>query len=140
MVAGSSARLPCAAPGSPRRCDLRRWFRIACRTAHLATMGVLVGGHVFAVAPDSLRPWLYATIASGAALMAPDLLEDWRYLRELRGASLLVKMAMVAAVAVFWEQRLLLLFAVVVLSSVVSHMPGRYRYWVLGQGPPEEPE
>ncbi|RLB52771.1 MAG: hypothetical protein DRJ42_13920 [Deltaproteobacteria bacterium] len=28
-----------------------------------------------------------------------------------------------------------ILFFVLVMSSVVSHMPGRYRYWVVGRGP-----
>ncbi len=41
---------------------------------------------------------------------------------------------MVAAVAVFWEWRVVLLTAVVVIGAVTSHMPGRYRYYSLLHG------
>ena len=45
--------------------ELRHWFRITCRTLHLISTSVLVGGHFFAAPADSLRPWLYGVIASG---------------------------------------------------------------------------
>ncbi len=115
--------------------DLRRWFRISCRSAHLLTVSVLVGGHVFDVPADELVPWLYGVIASGAGLMVTDLFQGLGYLREVRGAANLAKIAMAASVAWLWDWRVPILFAVVLLSGVVSHMPGHYRYWVIGRGP-----
>lgn len=121
-----------------RRPDLRRWFRISCRSLHLLTMGVLVGGHVWGATAEDLRPWLVGVVLSGAGLMATDVFQNVGYLREVRGAVQLAKIALVAAVALLWEYRVAVLVAVVVLSGVVSHMPGRYRYWVLGRGPRDD--
>jgi len=41
----------------------------------------------------------------------------------------MLKLLLIAAVAMFWEQRLWLLLDVLVLGSVGSHMPGRWRYY-----------
>jgi hypothetical protein len=132
------APAPACAPGdraTARRGAVRRWLRIVARTAHILSGGVLVGGHLLAVAPDPLRPWLYGTLTSGALLWATDLGQGLGYLREVRALTVLLKIALVAAAAVAWEARVPLLVAVVLVSGVVSHMPGRYRYWVLGRGP-----
>ncbi len=115
----------------PRSANIRRWFRISCRTVHILTIAVLVGGHYFDTPAASLRPWLYGVIASGGILMATDVISSLHYLREVRGAAIVFKMAMVASVAWLWDHRVPILFAVIVLSGIVSHMPGRFRYWVV---------
>jgi len=101
-------------------------------------MGVLVGGHVWGAPAEALRLWLIGAVLTGAGLMATDVVQNIGYLREVRGATQLLKVAMVASVALVWDYRVAILFAVVVISGVVSHMPGRYRYWVLGRGPRDE--
>ena len=101
----------------------------------MLTVSVLVGGHFFSAPADALRPWLYAVIATGAGLMGTDVLKGIGYLREVRGAAILLKLVVVASVTWLWDLRVALLFAVIVLSGIVSHMSGRYRYWVLGKGP-----
>ena len=118
--------------------DLRRWFRISCRSLHLLTTGVLVGGHVWGAPAEALRLWLIGAVLTGAGLMATDVVQNIGYLREVRGATQLLKVAMVTSVALVWDYRVAILFAVVLISGVVSHMPGRYRYWVLGRGPRDE--
>lgn len=128
-----------AEQSAPRRSiDWRRWFRLTCRSLHLLTTSVLVGGHFFGMPSAELRPWLYGVVATGAGLMATDLLQGVGYLREVRGVTQLGKIALVAAVALLWDFRLFILFAIVLLSGVVSHMPGRYRYYVVGKGPRDE--
>lgn len=114
----------------------KRWVNITLRTAHIATFAALVGGHVFDVPADELRPWLYGAIASGAAMMAIQLHASFLWLRQIRGAVILLKLAMLCAIAVWWQARVPILFAVIVISSYMSHMPGKYRYWVIGVGPP----
>ena len=131
---GSVARL--LVPDVARDFVGKRWLNITLRTAHIATFAVLVGGHVFDVPASELRAWLYAAIGSGAAMMAIQLHASFRWLRELRGAAIVLKLALLCSIAVWWQARVPVLIAVIVLSSFVSHMPGRYRYWVLGVGPP----
>lgn len=126
------------ADARPSGLDVRRWFRISCRSLHLLSMGVLVGGHVWGASREALLPWLVGVVLTGAGLMATDVLQNVGYLREVRGATQLLKVVLVSSVALLWDYRVPILFAVVLLSGVVSHMSGRYRYWVLGRGPRQE--
>jgi len=113
-----------------------RWLRTSLRTAHIAAFSGLVGGHVFDASSTQLTPWLYASIASGAALVALNLYQTTRWLREVRGVAIMFKLALLCVIPFWWQARIPVLFAIIVLSSYVSHMPGRYRYWVIGDGPP----
>ena len=52
----------------------------------------------------------------------------------MRGLATLIKLLLVAAVAIFWEERVALLSTAIVIGVVASHMPGRYRYFSLLHG------
>ncbi len=114
-----------------------RWLRTSLRTGHIAAFSGLVGGHVFDASASALQPWLFATIATGGALIALNLYQTSIWLRELRGIAIMVKMALLCIIPVWWDARLVILFVVIAISGYVSHMPGRYRYWVIGEGPPQ---
>jgi hypothetical protein len=115
-------------PTLPRRIPGHRALGIALRTVHIATFGTLLGGHVFAADPDRLWPFLAATALSGLALVALELASTCEWLLEGRGLAVAAKLAVLAAVPLFWEQRVALLLAVVVIASVTSHMPARFRH------------
>lgn len=128
-----------------READLSRWerrrplpgIRIArttLRTAHLISFAALYGGHVYGIEPDPLRPALLATLLSGGALTALEVYRTPAWLVQVRGVATFAKIVLVAAVAVFWEARLALLTAAIVIGGVVSHMPGRYRYYSIVHG------
>jgi hypothetical protein len=57
-------------PIPPRRAAHGRAWNVAWRTAHIAVVSTLLGGHVFSVSSDRLEGWLWAAIATGVALMA----------------------------------------------------------------------
>ena len=118
-------------PDPPRRVPAHRALGVALRTAHLLTFGVLMGGHVFAVEPSRLLPFLLATVASGLALMALELASTCSWLFLGKGAGVLLKLLLLAMVPVFWEQRVVVLMLVVVAAGVTSHMPSRFRHRVL---------
>jgi hypothetical protein len=116
-------------------------LNIAWRTVHIGVAGVLVGGHVFDVAPDRLHLWLYLTIASGAVLIALEAYPQWRWLHEGRGVLTLLKLLLLGLVPFLWAYRVWLLAVVIVLASVGSHMPARLRYLSLWSGRmPDESE
>lgn len=130
-------------PETPRRIPGRRILNVALRTAHLATFGALLGGHLFDVEPARLVPFLWATIASGAALTALEIAATAEWLFMLQGIAVLAKLALLLLVPLFWDQRVALLLAVVVIASVGSHMPARLRHYSLLRGrvltpPPRE--
>lgn len=116
-----------------------RALNIAFRTMHLGLAGVLVGGHVFDVPRERLLSWLYLTIASGAVLVVLEAWPSGRWLHEGRGLMTLTKLLLLALVPWCWPYRVWLLAAIVILGSVGSHMPARFRYYSLLYGHPEPP-
>ncbi len=116
-------------PDPPRHLPHARIISIALRTLHIAAVGILLGGHTFEVAAARLLPWLYLSILSGAGLIGVDLYSSCKWLYQGKGVLVLLKLLLIAAVAVFWEQRVWLLLAALVIGSVGSHMPGRFRYY-----------
>jgi hypothetical protein len=111
-----------------------RPMRTALRTAHTIAFAALYGGHVYDVSAVSLHPALAATVATGAAFMALEMYRTPLWPVQVRGVAAFVKLALVAAVGVWWDWRLLLLTLALVIGGVVSHMPGRYRYYSLLHG------
>ena len=109
-----------------------RAWNIGVRTAHIASTSVLVGGHAFDVHPSHLYLVLWLAIATGSVLI---LLEAFsvrlRWAIEGRGLMVLAKLALLLLIPFAWSARVSILFAVIVLASVGSHMPARFRYRTL---------
>jgi len=106
-----------------------RFWNIALRTAHIAAMGVLLGGHAFDVPASRLTLALWCTVGTGLALglLEAGLRLEWFH--QGRGLTTLAKLILVLGVPWLWDYRLPILLAVVVLASVGSHMPARFRYY-----------
>ena len=116
-------------PEPPRVLPYARGISIVFRTVHIAAIGILFGGHVFAVSDTRLVPWLYLSVISGAGLIGIELYSSCKWFYQGKGILVLIKLLLVAAVAIFWEQRVWLLLLALVIGSVGSHMPGRFRYY-----------
>ncbi len=108
---------------------MMRALNIAFRTAHIAAMGVLVGGHAFDVAPERLMVSLWLTIGTGVALVAVESGARLLWFHQGRGVMTMAKVALICIVPIAWDYRLPILLAVIVIGSVGSHMPGRYRHY-----------
>ncbi len=118
-------------PKIPRDFPFRRSMRTLLRTIHIFTSGILLGGLIFNQPVAILEPWLMGAVISGLFLMATDLHASFAVLCELRGMAVMVKILLLVLVPVFWEARVHLLIAALVIGSVSSHMPKRYRHKVL---------
>jgi hypothetical protein len=116
-------------PDPPRRLPYARAWNVGARTVHLAAVGILLGGHVFGVEPERLLPWLWLAIASGGVLVAVELYSTFDWLTQGAGLFVIAKLAVLLAVPALWSWRVPLLFLVVGLAGVGSHMPGRYRHY-----------
>ena len=107
-----------------------RWWNIAFRTAHIAAMGVLLGGHVYAEAPEQrLLLSLGLTVGTGAVLALSEIGPGWLWFHQLRGLMTMGKIGLMCSVALLWPLRVPILLGVVVIASVGSHMPARFRYY-----------
>ena len=94
-------------------------------------MSVLVGGHVLTVSEPRLRLWLYLTILSGGCLTIAEAWGRFHWVYQGRGIAVLAKLVLLCLIPRFWASRAYLLAIVIVLASVGSHMPGRFRYYSL---------
>jgi hypothetical protein len=114
---------------------LGRWLSIGSRTAHLCGCCGLTGGLLFGASLAALHGWLALTVLSGVVQAAIDLREEGPYLTEVRGAALVLKVVLLAVAAALPALRVGLFFLVVVLSSAVSHAPGKVRHCSLRRPP-----
>jgi hypothetical protein len=106
-----------------------RALNITLRTAHIAAMGILLGGHAFDIAPERLMICLWLTIGTGAALAAVESGFRLLWFHQGRGLVTLAKLTLLCAVPYAWDYRLVILLAVLVIASVGSHMSSRFRYF-----------
>ena len=106
-----------------------RALNIALRTAHIGAMGTLLGGHAFNVASERLMVSLWLTIGTGVVLAAIESEFRLLWFHQARGVMTLTKLALICVVPFAWDLRLPILVAVVVIASVGSHMPGRFRHY-----------
>jgi hypothetical protein len=113
-----------------------RAIRTTLRTAHLMAFGTLYGGHVYSIPAENLHPALLATIASGGMLIGLEMCRTPVWLVQVRGLATCAKIGVLAAVVLWWDLRLWFLTAALVIGSVVSHMPARYRYYSVLHGYP----
>jgi len=108
-----------------------RALNIALRTAHIGAMGILLGGHAFDVPPEQLKLSLWLTLGTGASLAAVEAGPRLLWFHQGRGFMTMAKLALLCAVPLAWDYRLPILLTVIVIGSVGSHMPARYRYYSL---------
>jgi len=121
-------------PETPRHIPGERVINVALRTAHLMTSGILLGGHFFDISAHRLILFLYLTIVSGAGLILLELYSSCRWIYLGKGIVVILKIALVIAAGVWWQQRVIFLMLVVLIGSVGSHMPARFRYYSLVHG------
>jgi hypothetical protein len=117
--------------GWPAGWPRRRTWNIAFRTLHIVAAGALFGGHVFDVPPDRLLGWLLLTLATGAVLILLEAYPHIHWCYEARGVMTLAKLALMASIPWLWEYRAAILVVVIVLASVGSHMPRKWRHFSL---------
>jgi hypothetical protein len=118
-------------PEPRRRLPHGRAWNVGARTVHLAATGTLLGGHVFGVSPEALLPWLWAAIASGGVMLAVELYTSLDWLTQIGGLAVVGKLALLCVIPVAWSSRVPILFAVVAVAGIGSHMPGKYRHYSL---------
>ena len=106
-----------------------RVLRTTLRTLHLMAVGIYYGGHVFSVPPERLMPALVAVVATGVAFAIFEVLSAPVWLVQMQGVATYVKLALIASISLFWDQRIWILSLVMVIAVVFSHAPARLRYY-----------
>jgi hypothetical protein len=105
----------------------RRWLTVLLRSIHLVVVVWL--GACLLDAPSSSTRLAHAWVfASGAAMFALDIWHHPGHLRERAGATMLIKLALIAAMALVPDYELALFWMVLVLSAISSHAPASFRH------------
>jgi len=89
---------------------------------------------VYGVDAERLVPALAGVLATGGTLVVFEVWQARIWLVQVRGAATFLKLALMAGVGAAWDLRLVLLTLALVIGSVSSHMPGRWRYHSLLHG------
>lgn len=121
-------------PEPRRRFPHARAWNVGARTVHLAATGLLLGGHFYGAPADALLPWLWVAIASGAVMFGLELYTSFDWITQVGGLVVVAKLAVLCVIPFAWSARVPLLFVVVGLAGVGSHMPGKYRHYSLLYG------
>ena len=103
----------------------RRPLNLLLRTAHLAGV-VLLGAALLANSSPGAGIWL--TVISGLLMFAGDVWTNPAHLREVAGTGVLLKLGMVTAMAVWPASAPAIFWAILVISSLLSHAPGALRH------------
>ena len=108
-----------------KRPPLTRWLGIALRAIHLVCVIVLGAELMYAAASSTA---VLAVLLSGFALFALDTLNYPKHLFELSGVAVMVKLVLIALMAVDESLRLPLYWIIVLWSGVFSHAPASLRH------------
>lgn len=118
-------------PNRPRSFRYRRPVLSILRALHILCTGILIGGHVFDQPQAAIEPWLFGSVFSGLAIFAVDLHASLTILFEIRGLLLLVKLALLLLIPLYWQLRIPILITVLFIGAIGSHMPKHWRHKVL---------
>ena len=103
----------------------RRQLNLSLRTAHLAGI-VLLGAALLGAGGITAGAWL--TLLSGVGMFAGDAWANPAHVREVAGLGVLVKLALVAVMALYPPVALPVFWSILVVSTLLSHAPGSLRH------------
>ncbi len=117
-------------PENKRDIPAKRSLSLVLRTLHLIGIAGLAGAFLFSLPANQWREYLWLTLATGSLMVVKEIYTDGIWLVQLRGQIIIAK---VALLALFWFyfQRLdsTVYMLIIVLSGVISHGPGKLRYY-----------
>lgn len=109
----------------------KRWTKISLRTLHLLAIAGVGGGILFALDKDLWLNYWWLALASGALMMLMDILSNPVWFIQVRGIVMVLKLVLLALMGIYpgWDSFLLVI--IIILSAVISHAPGKLRYYSL---------
>lgn len=108
----------------------KRWISIILRSLHLVGIAGLAGAYLFDQPESAWYPYLVLGVGSGVLLMLKELWVDSIWLYQLRGQLVLFKIFLLG-LGVYWLEspEAWIYILVILISGVISHAPGKVRYY-----------
>ena len=117
----------------------RRWLSVILRSLHLVAvtlLGAAIHGAPFNIATSMLA---LATLTSGGIMFVMDLTGRRDHWREAAGLGVIIKLGLIALLAVAPQFDKIIFWSVLVWSAMFSHAPASLRHRVLiGSGATRE--
>lgn len=110
---------------------VKRWTKISLRTLHLLAVAGVGGGVLFGLDRELWFNYWWLALASGALMMLIDIISNPVWFVQVRGLVIAVKLILLVFLGTYpgWDS--LVLAVIVILSAVISHAPGKLRYYSL---------
>jgi len=109
--------------------SIKRWTKISLRTVHLVAVAGVGGGILFDLDNSLWINYWWLALASGSLLMLIDVVSNPVWLVQVRGFSVYFKLILLAFLGSQPEWDRFLLLVIIVISAVISHAPGKLRYY-----------
>ena len=111
------------------RTSIKRWTKISLRTLHILAVAGVGGGVFFGLAKDLWINYWWLALASGSLLMLIDMISNPVWVVQVRGLVVFLKLILLAFLGSYpaWDSHLLMF--IIVISAVISHAPGKLRYY-----------
>lgn len=108
---------------------VKRWTKISLRTMHLVSVAGVGGGVLFGLDKIVWVNYWWLALASGILMMAIDIVSNPVWMVQVRGLVIYIKLLLLAFLGIYpqWDSTLLLI--VIIMSGVISHAPGKLRYY-----------
>ena len=109
--------------------SIKRWIKISLRTLHLLSVAGVGGGVLFGLEKGLWLNYWWLALGTGALMMLIDVISNPIWLVQIRGITVFVKLVLLILMVKFpaWDSALLML--IIIMSSVISHAPGKLRYY-----------
>ena len=110
---------------------LKRWTKISLRTLHLLAVAGVGGGILFGLEKDLWLSYWWLAIASGGLMMLMDIISNPVWMVQIRGLVIFLKLILLIFLGSYPHWDSLLLAIIIIISAVISHAPGKLRYYSL---------
>lgn len=122
-------------PTTAREFPGLRWINVSLRSLHLVGMAGMGASYLYQASLSALLPFWEVTLYSGVAMVLLSIWNDGRWVLQLRGVTIFVKLLLLWSLP--WLENHFDsgggwgFVAIILLSSIISHAPGRVRYHTL---------
>lgn len=111
--------------------DVKRWSKISLRTLHLLSLAGVGGGVLFGLERGLWFNYWWLAVVTGGLMMLMDMISNPVWIVQVRGVVIVIKLLLLVLMFSYpdWDKHLLII--VIIISAVISHAPGKLRYYSL---------
>lgn len=107
----------------------QRWVKITVRTIHLIGIAGIGGGLLYPSPEPFWKPFMVVTILSGIAFVSLEIWSNGVWIIQVRGWAIFTKLIILLYLFASTGHEMLLTFAIIIISGIISHAPGNLRYF-----------